>query len=411
MKNKILCVLAVFLSLFSVLPFSATANGAVEKPSLTIEYIEDGTPLDGALFELYYVAADNGKGGFSPVGDFAKYPVSINTSEAASLRETALALKGFVRRDSVKPLDAGQTNGRGIVEFPTSLESLEKGLYLVIGEAYENNGFVYSAEPVLVPIPCFDSATETEGCHPVVKPKFEKSELSDTTVPLNVVKVWKNDRGISRPESVTVELIKNGTVHETVTLNEKNGWRYEWNELPTVDENGKPVEWSIVEKDTAKDYVVSVSRDGYSVTLTNTYTPDEDTDETTSRTVKKQWNDKGYENKRPVSVVVELLKNGAVFDTVELSEKNDWSHTWSELDRFDGENEIITWSIREKEVRDYTPSTELNGYTFILTNSYDKPKIPRTGLPWQPVLVLASGGTLLVLVGVLLRKKSKNESK
>ena len=42
-----------------------------------------------------------------------------------------------------------------------------------------------------------------------------------------------NDKGneINRPEQVTVTLLGNGTVYDTVKLTKDNGWKYTWNDL------------------------------------------------------------------------------------------------------------------------------------------------------------------------------------
>ena len=43
------------------------------------------------------------------------------------------------------------------------------------------------------------------------------------TVRRQVLKVWEDDGTEARPESVTVQLLRNGEVYETVTLSEENG--------------------------------------------------------------------------------------------------------------------------------------------------------------------------------------------
>ena len=48
---------------------------------------------------------------------------------------------------------------------------------------------------------------------------------------LTVKKVWDDDNSVARPDSVTVELLKDGKVEETVKLNEKNSWTYTWSNL------------------------------------------------------------------------------------------------------------------------------------------------------------------------------------
>lgn len=407
LKNKTIRVILLVLCL--VLAFSSTAIAQQSDLNLIINCTDDGKPLPDTRFDIYFVAMTNVNGELSPTEDFVKYPVNIKNADAASLRDASLALSGLVKRDSITPFDSGATDHLGNLSFPFGQRKLEKGLYLVVGEAVEKDNFIVKAEPALVLLPYFDASRGEYVDTATLKPKIEKTEASSSDTSVRVQKIWKNDKGIERPEKITVDLLNGSEVKETVTLNEGNNWQYEWKNLPLRDEKGSVTEWNVVER-TVPDYDLSVSKDGKTVTLTNTYAPHENPDGvTTSRSVKKLWEDKGNEDKRPKEITVELLKNGRLYDSAVLSESNDWRHKWDKLDRFDTDGEIITWSLRETPVSGYKSSTELNGFTFVLTNKYDSPKIPTTGVPWQPAILLGSAGILLLLLGILLKKRSKKE--
>lgn len=120
--------------------------------------------------------------------------------------------------------------------------------------------------------------------------------------------------------------------------------------------------------------------------------------------VLKVWDDNGSES-RPTSVVVHLLADGEVYDTVTLSAENDWRHTWSEL------SAGRVWSVAEEVPEDYTVSITMEGTTFVVTNTADvppppPPDIPQTGLTWWPVPVLVFAGLALIVAGVLMRKRN-----
>lgn len=411
MKNKLKAILAAILCLAFLLSLCAAAVGtrSFENLTLSIVYSDAEEPISGVSFELYRVADFDEEGGFVFTDEFKNYPVEINTTDSEKLKSAAHALKGFVKRDGLKPCDFGETDGEGILTFPVGEKSLKSGLYLMFGEQIEKNGYIYSCEPVFVSLPGYSEKDGSYLENVTVSAKFGKTEIQSDTTEISVVKLWKNDKGIDRPKRLTVDLLSDGSVFDTAYLNSDNGWKYEWNELPLYDEDGSVIEWDVVER-AVEDYTSSAERVGNTVTLENSYSPSENPDEkTTTRTVKKLWDDKGYENKRPTVVLVELLKNGSVFDTAELSESGGWSYTWEMLDRFDESGEYITWSIKEQTVPGYIPKTELNGYTFVLTNSYERPEIPRTGMLWWPVLLLACGGLLLLLIGILLKKREQNE--
>ncbi len=119
--------------------------------------------------------------------------------------------------------------------------------------------------------------------------------------------------------------------------------------------------------------------------------------------IKKIWNDDG--KNRPENVQVQVLRGTKVFDTVVLSESNNWSATWEALVYADD------WSVREVAVpKGYTVTYDKDGMTFTVTNTVT---LIQTGQILQPVLLLAGGGLLLILFGLVLMiggKKKKNGS-
>ena len=136
--------------------------------------------------------------------------------------------------------------------------------------------------------------------------------------------------------------------------------------------------------------------------------------QTVSRKVLKIWEDKGNEDKRPKEITIRLFCDQAEYDVVVLSDQNSWRHTWEELP---ADHE---WLVAEDPVPDYSTSIELEGITFTVKNSNTKispptpptpptppePGLPRTGLYWWPVLVLAVAGLLFLTAGFLRRRTS-----
>ena len=167
----------------------------------------------------------------------------------------------------------------------------------------------------------------------------------------------------------------------------------------------------------------------------------------TSLTVNKEWIlDDGGE--APVSVTVELLRNNSVYDKVTLDEDNGWSHTWTRLDgRFN-------WKVQEADVPDgFTAEVSHRGTIWTITNddipedpetppeepdepdtpeepgapdepgtpdepdtpdepgtpdgpdTPDEPTLPQTGQSWWPVWALAIAGAILMLAGILVKKR------
>ncbi|MCI8601741.1 MAG: doubled motif LPXTG anchor domain-containing protein [Oscillospiraceae bacterium] len=91
----------------------------------------------------------------------------------------------------------------------------------------------------------------------------EETEPDTTSVSVN--KVWVGDTAANRPASITVNLLRNGEVYDTVTLSAGNGWHASWNNL---DGDSR---WSVEEADVPEGYISSV-RGTSAFTITNTFT-------------------------------------------------------------------------------------------------------------------------------------------
>lgn len=155
-------------------------------------------------------------------------------------------------------------------------------------------------------------------------------------------------------------------------------------------------------------YLPGQGEDGgweYEVTASCKFDQEEITDTTVSRKVQKVWKDNGNQSKRPELVFVQLLENGAVVDTVALSEENNWEYTWENLDA------SSRWQVAERNVPDgYTVTVTQEGPLFVVTNAYPgktPPKLPQTGLLWWPVPLLACAGLALVIAGAAARCRGR----
>lgn len=158
--------------------------------------------------------------------------------------------------------------------------------------------------------------------------------------------------------------------------------------------------------------------------------------QTVTRKVLKVWNDAGMEQQRPQSVVIHLLCDGAVYDTVELGENTNWRFTW------DGLDEEKNWAVVEDVPEGYTVSIYQKGVTFVVANSPEEPGIPdppdnpdfpdgpdlpdgpgeqedsdvpagpgipQTGQLWWPVWVMMPLGMALLLGGWLRKRRAGHE--
>ncbi len=277
MGTLLVCLLAVLLWL----PAPAMAAETIDvdrNVSLTIAYQGNGETISGGVFDLYYVAAVSPQGEFTLAGDFAAYPVRVNELDAAGLRELAATLSGYVQRDDITPLDSGSTDAGGWLTFPCKQTGLAPGLYLVMGHPCSQNGYDYWPEPFVVCLPGQDGETGALNYDLAVVPKHDVPPEGET-VTHKVLKVWDDDGGEDeRPAEVTVQLLQDGDVYDTVALTAENNWRYTWDGLDAS------CVWNVVET-VPEGYTVTVVQEGLTFVITNSmdvttpvYPPDDDPD-------------------------------------------------------------------------------------------------------------------------------------
>ncbi|WP_415409282.1 Cna B-type domain-containing protein [Staphylococcus agnetis] len=190
------------------------------------------------------------------------------------------------------------------------------------------------------------------------------NEYTPETTEVNGTKVWddKDNQDGKRPESVTVNLLKNGEKVDSQTVNAASNWSYAFSNLPKY-ENGQLIDYTVTE-DHVEDYSTTIN----GTTITNKYTPGK-----TTATVTKNWEDKNNQDgQRPGSIQVELYANGkATGEKATLSESNDWTHTWQDLDE-KSQGKAISYTVKElSNINGYTSTIDdTNIGNVILTNTH-----------------------------------------
>lgn len=269
---------ALLVSLALAVAGSASARAAAAAEptgdgSVTVTYTHDGAPVPGVPLELHRVASWGEDWAAEPTETFKGYQVdwpSLNGMDQNGLRDLANTLAGYVARDRPQALRTGETGVDGIHAFT----DLPNGLYLVTYDAYRSDSLSCESGAALVSLPTrTDAAGAAAGVNVSMEPKAD-CEVPPTTPPdekerLKVVKTWKDngDAHGKRPAAVVVQLLKDRTVAEEVTLDASNAWTHEWTGL---DKNHA---WTAVEKTVPDGYATSTDREGATVTIVNTYAP------------------------------------------------------------------------------------------------------------------------------------------
>ena len=190
----------------------------------------------------------------------------------------------------------------------------------------------------------------------------------ETYININGTKTWndQNDKDGIRPETVVIELYKNGTLIKTTKASKSNSWKYSFTNLPEK-ENGKVINYSVKEQKIA-NYTSKIN--GYNII--NTHIPKNKLIDIVGT---KTWNDENNKDGiRPKSITIELYKNGTLIDTKIVTADDDWKYSFKNLPAEEN-NKNIKYTIKEQSIEGYT--TEINNYDIV--NTHIPIENPQTG--------------------------------
>lgn len=215
---------------------------------------------------------------------------------------------------------------------------------------------------------------------------------------LTVHKVWDDNGDPERPDSVSVNLLRDGKVHETVELSDENQWTYTWEDL---DDR---YQWT-VEEETVDGYEVSYKTEDNTVFITNhnDYEPTP-IPEPKDLTVKKVWSDENDKSgSRPDYVTVTLYNGDKAAQKITLGDWNNWTYTWKDLDGSGN------WSVIETGIpKGYTPSYRTEGDVVTITNTAS---LIQTGQLNWPIPVLGGLGLVLIACGFAVITRRRRNSR
>ena len=205
-----------------------------------------------------------------------------------------------------------------------------------------------------------DYTTIIEGNNVINTHEIEKISIEG-------VKTWidNDNQDGKRPELITVNLKANGKVITTKEVTAADGWKYSFTDLDKYS-NGKEIEYTVSEN-AVKDYKTEIN--GYDITNTHEK-------ELTEITVNKKWNDdNNRDGIRPDSIKVDLKANGKVVKTVTIKASDNWTYTFTNLDKYSNGVEI-NYTVEEKTITGY--ESEVNGYE--ITNTHEIAKTTIEGV-------------------------------
>ena len=197
--------------------------------------------------------------------------------------------------------------------------------------------------------------------------KFIVENRNDIRIDIPVRKIWE---GKELTQEVEVSLYDGSTKVETITLRKDDNWENEFKNIPKYRENNEEIEYSVKEE----EIEVEMDEDTH-YTNNIEYTKEEDTfivKNTTTVTkdieVEKKWVGESLDK-----VKVYLYKNNQKTDKeIELNKDNGYKNTFTGLDKYDEEGNIIDYSIKEEEIEGYRSEVK----DFIITNTKIEEEVP-----------------------------------
>ncbi|MGH1091550.1 Cna B-type domain-containing protein, partial [Bacillus mycoides] len=210
-------------------------------------------------------------------------------------------------------------------------------------QAYDANGVAYKYEVKEQAVDGYQ--TEVHG-YDITNTKVGQTKVEGT-------KTWKDDNAKDRPTMIKVDLLQNGQVIATQEVTEVTGWKYEFKDLASYDAEGKAYKYEV--KEQAVDGYQSEVK-GYDIT--NTKVGETKVEGT------KTWNDNNATD-RPTMIKVDLLQNGKVVDTKEVTAATDWKYTFEKLQAYDVNGVAYEYKVKEQAVDGY--QSEVKGYDIINT--------------------------------------------
>lgn len=313
---KIYKSLAAFLlclaAAISFLPVTALAAGSIDlhhAHNLTVTAVFDQTPVSGMRFDAYLVSTVDEYGELTVIDRYQEYAEELDIRGKNDERWQAMAqilAREIMLDDPLKPSRSAVTDADGLAAFSEILP----GLYLIVGHGIEKDGYVYSTSPFFANVPEQDLGSNAWNYDVVANAKPGREPVK---ADYQVIKVWKDDcHRDQRPKSITLSLICDGEVYDTVTLPHNGAWRYTWEDLETNHQ------WTVTEKKENGYQDPHVQQEGNTFIVTNTCsktaTPTQPDNPTLPQTGQLWW---------PVPV---LIAAGLLFVVIGLARRRGTSH-------------------------------------------------------------------------------------
>ncbi|MGN0315707.1 MAG: Cna B-type domain-containing protein [Fusicatenibacter sp.] len=263
-KYKSLTAILLCLAAVMFLPVTALAAGSIDlnhSRSLKVTAVYDQEPISGMQFDAYLISTVDESGELTVLERYQDYAddLDIRGKNDESWQTMAQVLAREILLDTDLKQDCSAvTDADGVAVFA----DLSMGLYLICGSTAEQDGYVYATSPFFVMLPEQDPGSDTWNYDVIARAKPEQEPVR---ADYEVIKVWKDDcHKDQRPKSITISLICDGEVYDTITLPHDGAWNYAWEDLETNHQ------WTVTEQKEDGYQNPDVRQDGNTFIVTNT---------------------------------------------------------------------------------------------------------------------------------------------
>ncbi|WP_255259221.1 Cna B-type domain-containing protein, partial [Bacillus wiedmannii] len=203
--------------------------------------------------------------------------------------------------------------------------------------AYDVNGVAYKYEVKEQPVAGYES-------------KVSGTDITNTKVAKLTVegtKTWNDNNATDRPSTIKVDLLQNGKVVDTKEVTAETNWKYAFADVEAYDANGVAYKYEVKEQP-----VAGYQSDVHGYDITNIKVGETKVEGT------KTWNDNNATD-RPSTIKVDLLQNGKVVDTKEVTAETNWKYTFEKLQAYDANGVAYKYEVKEQAVAGY--ESKVNG--------------------------------------------------
>lgn len=316
-----------------------SASASDSESSMIIEKVDQNNQqikLKDAVFTLYHAKAHLEEDGTYTLSKDVKGNILLQDKQPVIIKDQKTDINGQIK-----------------------FNKLNLGAYILVEEKAPENyhfnddnyqNFIFKDEILQGQVIIVDKEVKSDDLTNIPVHVIENYQTDFQTY--KVTKRWNdnnNQDGI-RVNSIDVELYQNGSLYDTITLNQDNNFTYNWSKLPTKTDSNQDAVYTVKEVNVPTDYkdTYDYQDQDYDAIITNTHIPS-----LTSITGQKYWDDSNNKYQtRPENIIVELHNQYGLVTSQSIDASEGWSYEFNGLAEYkDGQK--LNYFVKEQVLNHY----------------------------------------------------------